>query len=84
MSGLFFTLAHFVYFARALNATAIAIGGTLLTDDALRHERTPYSILVAFATTTDTEPKLDGGSCFKNRNPPAHNRGSVLWPYSVL
>ena len=62
-------LAHFGYLARALNTTAITIGGTLLTDDALQHERTPYSILVVFTTTTATEPKLGSGNCGKRKTP---------------
>ena len=60
-------LAHCQYFSVALSATteAVTIGGTLLTDDAFRHERTPYSILVVFTTTTAPEPKLGGDSCNK-------------------
>jgi len=69
VSRLLFALAHFGYFASALNATAIAIGGTLLTDDALRHERTPYSIVVVFTTTTATEPRSEAVVVVKEKSP---------------
>ena len=62
-------------------ANTIPIGWASVADYA-RHIDTPYSIVGAFITTTATEATLVDGSCGKNRIPPAHNRGSVLWPYS--